>query len=157
LDSDGDGIPDYWEEQFGLNKSDRTDSKALGHGGYANIEHYFNNTDPKGGTTPLVYISGAVTRARTGGIGLLKVMRTGSTAQPLEVRYTVGGNAAPGKDYEKLMGTATIPAGAASVLIPVNPCLTVSDVEKLVVLTLETDALAYLVGCPNAALVAVRK
>ena len=49
-DSDADGIPDFWEEQFGLNKNDPKDSKAIGHGGYANIEHYFNNTDPTGGS-----------------------------------------------------------------------------------------------------------
>jgi hypothetical protein len=156
-DSDGDGIPDYWEDQFGLNRNDPKDSKAIGHGGYANIEHYFNNTDPTGGGMPLVYISGAVGRARGGVTGLLKVTRTGNTEQPLEVRYSVGGSAVAGKDYEKLSGVVIIPAGAASVLVPVKPLADVTDVEKLVVVSLERGAKKYSVGCPCAALVAVRK
>ena len=43
-DSDGDGIPDYWEEQFGLSKNSATqDSDG---DGYTNIEEYLNNTNP---------------------------------------------------------------------------------------------------------------
>src|SRR6185369_5975909 len=50
-DSDGDGIPDYWEEQFGLNKKSAADAIQDSDGdGYTNIEEYLNNTDPKGGS-----------------------------------------------------------------------------------------------------------
>src|SRR5205814_235123 len=51
VDSDNDGIPDYWEEQFGLNPHDATDAMRTNTAGrYANVEHYFNNTDPTGGS-----------------------------------------------------------------------------------------------------------
>lgn len=46
LDSDEDGIPDIWEDAYGLNKYDKTD--ALGYdidnmGRYTNLEVYFHN------------------------------------------------------------------------------------------------------------------
>ena len=43
--------------------------------------------------------------------------RTGSTALPLTVRYTVGGTAIGGKDYVALPGHRTIPAGSATATI----------------------------------------
>ena len=55
-DSDRDGLPDFWEVQFGLDAHDANDSAALAHG-YANIEHYFNSTDPRGSTDPVVFIA----------------------------------------------------------------------------------------------------
>ncbi|NMA73664.1 MAG: pectate lyase [Bacteroidales bacterium] len=43
-DSDGDGIPDYWEIQHGLNPEDASDGKAitLSKEGYTNLEVYMN-------------------------------------------------------------------------------------------------------------------
>lgn len=155
-DRDGDGLPDFWEEQFGLDPNNPRDSRAIGHGGYANIEHYINNTDPRGGSTPIVSISAAVSRAYEGTTGVLKVARTGSTQESLLVRYAIGGNAAVDGDYERLTGTVTIPAGAASALISVKP-IRRSEGEKLVIITLEAAPKSYHVGCPNAALVALGK
>ena len=51
-DSDGDGLPDFWEKQFGMKAGDAAKTSAHG---YANIEHQFNNTDPTGGSTPIVF------------------------------------------------------------------------------------------------------
>lgn len=42
IDSDGDGMPDYWEKAMGLNASDSSDAMTLGADGYANIERYLN-------------------------------------------------------------------------------------------------------------------
>ncbi len=42
VDSDGDGIPDVWEKQHGLNPSDSSDSAKLSPSGYAWIEVYAN-------------------------------------------------------------------------------------------------------------------
>lgn len=42
-DTDGDGIPDYWEDANGLNKSDASDGKAVAADGYTNLEHYMNS------------------------------------------------------------------------------------------------------------------
>ena len=48
------------------------------------------------------------------------VSRTGADlSQPLTVGYVLGGTAANGVDYQALPGTVTIPAGAASVRVPV--------------------------------------
>ena len=41
-DSDGDGMPDYWEKSVGLNYLNAGDSMAIGLDGYANIENYIN-------------------------------------------------------------------------------------------------------------------
>ena len=49
VDNDGDGIPGYWENAFGLSDSDPTDAKmvsAEGEGNYLNIEVYINSLLP---------------------------------------------------------------------------------------------------------------
>jgi hypothetical protein len=163
-DADADGIPDYWEEQFGLDRNDPADSMKLAAGGYANIEHYFNNTDPKGGSTPIVSVAASVSRAHGHGAqpGVWRVMRSGSTSAALVVNYTVGGTAVPGRDYRPLAGSLTIPAGASSAsvsVVPLQGAAETSDktaaAEKMVVVTLETGNPHYHVGCPNASLVVI--
>jgi pectate lyase len=47
LDSDGDGIPDWWEIKYGLNPHDPSDAVQDKNGdGYTNLEKYLNGTDP---------------------------------------------------------------------------------------------------------------
>ena len=142
-DSDGDGIPDYWEEQFGLDKANPADAMLDSDGdGYSNIEKFLNNTDPRGGSTPIVYISASGSRAyrQDGHAGELRFSRTGATDQALDVRYTVSGS--PPR-------IITIPPGARYATLPVPPAK-----EDLVIATLQQDA-AYHIGCPISALVAV--
>ena len=43
-DSDGDGIPDDWESQNGLDKNDPADAAKISSSGYTNIENYANDT-----------------------------------------------------------------------------------------------------------------
>jgi hypothetical protein len=46
-DSDGDGIPDWWELKYGLDPSDPSDAaKDCNGDGYSNIEKYINGIDP---------------------------------------------------------------------------------------------------------------
>jgi pectate lyase len=46
-DTDGDGMPDWWEIKYGLNPNDPADAKGDRNGsGYTNIEEYLNGTDP---------------------------------------------------------------------------------------------------------------
>lgn len=46
-DSDKDGMPDSWEDEYGLNPNDLTDAKTdLDEDGLSNLEEYQNNTDP---------------------------------------------------------------------------------------------------------------
>ena len=46
-DSDSDGMPDAWEEKYGLNPNDPSDANGdLSGDGYTNIEKYINGIDP---------------------------------------------------------------------------------------------------------------
>jgi hypothetical protein len=132
-DSDGDGIPDYWARQFGLGAGS---ALTIGAGGYANIEHYLNNTDPRGGETPVVYVAAAVSRAYRQGnsAGAFRLFRTGPPGEALRVGLSIG--------------EATIPAGAAWVDIPAAP-------EGAMIVATILPGAGYHIGCPNAALVAV--
>jgi hypothetical protein len=89
-DSDGDGIPDYWQRQFSLPEgSAQLDTDG---DGYTNIEEYLNNTDPRGGSLPLVYISASVSRAWRGDArpGEFLLHRTGPVEKPLAVHFLLG-------------------------------------------------------------------
>ncbi|HPR30659.1 MAG TPA: hypothetical protein PLK12_01130 [Prolixibacteraceae bacterium] len=47
VDSDNDGMPDSWEQKYGLNPNDPTDANGdLNGDGYTNIEKYINGIDP---------------------------------------------------------------------------------------------------------------
>jgi pectin methylesterase-like acyl-CoA thioesterase len=45
-DADGDGIPDQWEGEHGLNPSDAADGRAVNGNGYTNLERYLNSLVP---------------------------------------------------------------------------------------------------------------
>jgi len=87
--------------------------------------------------------------------GTFTLSRSGSMASALTVRYSLGGSAANGIDYQTLPTSVTIPAGAASATVTVTP-IDDSQVEsdETVVLTLSQDA-AYDVGSPNSATVTI--
>lgn len=43
VDTDGDGIPDCWEEEHGLDPNNAEDGKIVAEDGYTNLEHYLNS------------------------------------------------------------------------------------------------------------------
>ena len=96
-------------------------------------------------------------RATEAGVtpGRFRVSRTGSTAEPLIVFYTVGGTATAGTDYAGLPGSVRIPAGASSVTIPITP-MNDARVEgtETVVLTLAARS-TYRVVAPASATVRI--
>ncbi|HEX8145161.1 MAG TPA: pectinesterase family protein [Pyrinomonadaceae bacterium] len=49
LDTDGDGIPDEWESNHGLNMADPNDGRAITSSGYSNLERYLNDIVPVSG------------------------------------------------------------------------------------------------------------
>jgi hypothetical protein len=154
-DTDQDGLPDFWETQFGLNPHDAKDSTRIAAGGYANIEHYINNTDPRGDTAPVVCISSTVSRAHPSQPGEWCVTRSGGVQSPLAVQYTMSGDATGARDFEALPGSVIIPAGKTSVLIALKPSAGAGG-DKTIVLTLNTTQPDYHVGCPSASLVVIR-
>jgi subtilase family serine protease len=79
-------------------------------------------------TTPTATEAGLVSGAFT-------VTRTGDTSAALAIHYSVGGSATPGSDYAPLGGALTIPAGLASVVLPVAPLddLAVESNETVIV------------------------
>ena len=87
--------------------------------------------------------------------GTFTVTRTGSTATPLAVLYTVSGSAAAGSDYNALSGSVTIPTGSATATITVTPINdTAVESDQTVVATLAANA-AYTVGSPGSATVVI--
>ena len=50
-DTDGDGIPDNWEEANGLDKNDPADGGILTANGYSNLENYLNGLVDDTGTS----------------------------------------------------------------------------------------------------------
>ncbi len=159
-DSDHDGLPDFWETQFDLDPRDPADSKKISASGYAHIEHYLNNTDPRSPDSALgaivAFIAGTVTRATLADPGEWRVSRTGDSALPLIVRYWVSGDAAAGRDFGPLPGQITIPAGHRSVALPLAVLPTASD-NRTVVITLTPGAGDHFIGCPSQALVVIRR
>jgi hypothetical protein len=87
--------------------------------------------------------------------GIFTVSRTGSTATPLTVYYTVGGTATKGSDYTTLPGSVTIPAGSSSAPIIVTP---IDDAlvegNETVVVKLSSKP-TYAVGTPSSATVTI--
>jgi len=142
LDSDGDGIPDYWEDQFGLDKHSDSDALHKDARGYLNIEDYFNNVDPRGADMPIVFISASISRAyrRDHRAGEFLIHRTGDRASALTVRYTLDDGA------ER---TVTIPRGSEAAAIPVPPGSGDRRVATL------APGSRYHIGCPISALVAM--
>ena len=87
--------------------------------------------------------------------GAFRVSRTGSTASPLTVFYSVAGAATPGTDYTALPGSVTIPAGVAAANILVRPINdTLMEGNETVVVTLSSRP-AYTIGSPSSATVTI--
>ncbi len=59
--------------------------------------------------------------SESGSAGSFYLSRTGSTANPLTVNFTLGGTALNGTDYNTVAGSATIPAGASGVDVTITP------------------------------------
>jgi len=155
-DTDGDGIPDCWEDQFGLNKADPSDAMKIAAGGYANIEHYLNNTDPTGGAEPIVYVCASVSRAnaRLSHSGKFRLIRTGDDSARVEIAYELEGTAVAGTHYQPLTGTVAIPAHERSAEIPVVALgYGNGATEETVVLRLKAGSANYHIGCPSASMV----
>jgi PKD repeat protein len=87
--------------------------------------------------------------------GLFTVSRTGSTAAPLAVTYTIGGTATNVTDYTQIATTLTIAAGSGSASIPIQPIDdTLLEGPETVILTLSSSDV-YNIGSPDTATVTI--
>ena len=88
-------------------------------------------------------------------VGRFRVTRTGCTAEPLLVHYTVGGTSQPGTDYKELSGQVVIEAGRANAPIRVVPLDdTIAEPVETVIISLSPDPSYGLLG-HNSATVAI--
>jgi hypothetical protein len=105
---------------------------------------------------PVVTIAASDNTAHeAGGDGLFTITRSGGTASPLTVNYTIGGSASNGVDYVALPSQAVLAAGQSSSNLAV---VVIDDPEtegpEVVSITLDTNA-AYFVGSPSSAVVTI--
>jgi len=99
-------------------------------------------------STPNAYEAGAAA-------GVFTISRTGDSSDALTVSYLTGGTAQPGGDYTALAGQVTIPAGSASVTVPVVPLDDpYAEGDESVALTI-TGGNAYAAGAPSQAIVII--
>ena len=118
------------------------------------------SNSPSGTTSPCaptVTIKATTpTAAQGAAAGAFTVTRTGSTAAPLTVFYTVGGTATPGSDYPALPGSVTIPAGSSTaniIVTPINDSVVMERNETVVVNL--TSRSHYTLGSPSSATVTI--
>ncbi len=108
-------------------------------------------------TAPAVSIAASTPKAFEAGQipGAFTVSRAGDLSAAITVSYIVSGSATPGSDYVALPGTVTIPAGAASVTVPVMPIDdNIAEDNESVFVTLRQDP-SYRTGIPSEAFVTI--
>ena len=71
------------------------------------------------------------------------------------MRYDIGGDAVAGRDFQKLSGSITIPAGNSSATLALTPLATARD-GATVVIRLGTAQAGCHVGCPSSSLIVIR-
>ena len=129
VDSDGDGMPDTWEMQNGLNPYDPADASVDSNGdGYTNIETYINSkaslTEPPAQTNqPPVAVAGPDQTVNTDGdTAQVKLDGTGSfdpENQPLTYLWTWK-DAGDGRQATGAAPTVTLPTGVTTITLVVN-------------------------------------
>jgi hypothetical protein len=113
--------------------------------------------DDDASTLPLVRIEATDSNASEPGAdtATFTLRRTGDTADPLPVQFTVGGTATSGTDFVSLGASATIPAGAGETTLTLTPRDdAVFESNETVVVTLTMTG-AYRVGVEEASATAV--
>lgn len=116
---------------------------ALAKGGGA------NDTDP---TLPVVtaLATTPLTFENTTTPGVFTFTRTGSTSSPLTVQYLLSGTATNGLHYTTIPTSVTIPAGASSALVLIQPIdFSFTDLARTVTLNILGNA-AYYIGSAGA-------
>ncbi len=123
----------------------------------ASVATLFGTTPAFSQTLPTVTIAATDASAaeQNRDPGTLRVTRTGATTAALTVRYTGGGTAMIGTDFDGPTGSVVIPMGQVSATITVRPIedVYVEGIETAIV-TLAANA-AYTVGSAKQATVSI--
>jgi hypothetical protein len=87
--------------------------------------------------------------------GTFTITRTGSTASPLTVNFTIGGTATNGGDYSTISTPVTIDAGSSSTTVTITPIDdSTNEPTETVILTI-TSGSGYDIGTPSSATVTI--
>lgn len=131
IDSDEDGVNDWEELQVGLDP-ELPKTNTIGADDLTAV-----TTLLSGANTVSVRASGAVANITQMDNGGFEIVRQGGIEE-LSVSYTVTGTAQASADYVSLSGTATIPFGKKSVIIPVVPIAgSTISLSESVIMTLQ--------------------
>ncbi|HEY5791709.1 MAG TPA: DUF1800 family protein [Chthoniobacterales bacterium] len=162
-DTDGDGMPDAWEIDYGLDPDSAADGGLDTDGdGQTNLQEYQAGTNPNpgNGNTGTVTLSADVANAyeKEGIPARVKITRTGGSAAAT-IQFTRSGTAGAADYATKdanggtLNGSILLPAGANSVDVVIQPAVdAVSEYPEPATLTL-TPGAGYSVGAANSATV----
>jgi subtilase family serine protease len=141
-------------------------SRGMGLAAVDTTAHGFNSvvadfTVPDGcvapPSLPVVTLAVDVATAREAGpvSGAFRFTRSTASSEPVTVRYAISGTASNGIDYNALPLSATIPAGAADVVIPIVPIDdTLLEQNETVILTMRSGG-PYLIGTPSSGTVTI--
>jgi len=106
---------------------------------------------------PIVTVTATAPTANEAGPvpGAFKLSRNVVSNDPMTVQYSLTGTAVNGTDYVTVPGSATIPAGAADVVVPIVPIDdTLVEVDETALLRLRSGG-PYVIGTPSSATVTI--
>lgn len=106
---------------------------------------------------PMLSIAATTAKAAEQGraTGTFALTFNGATTAPTSVNYTIAGSATNGVDYDRLSGTATIPAGQTRTTLVVRPIDDAArDPSETVVVTLVPSS-AYALGSAKSATIEI--
>lgn len=115
-DGDGDGMPDWWEDEHGLDKQSAGDALTDANGnGRNNLAEYLAGTDPtRDSTEPLLLTREVISYSESESLVLLETADSDST--PAQLTYTL--HAAPTGGTLRLRNAAPLPAATSVTLAP---------------------------------------